>query len=438
MWSMFRSAGTGRSAARWAILALLLAPLCGCGSERTSEAAGAAARPANCAATVVQTLGRVVQRVYHEGVSSERTVIAHRYIAASAALRAAVQGGDATGAQAAARALLASGHMTNLLVSRSGQKLAEAGGPALAPLQGTLLGAGGTPIASYVTSVWSDAGFLAESRGISESLIALQQGSRSVGGSLQLPSGELPANGTLALARGPAPHGEYRFTSFPGSAFPSGTLRVYVLRSVASTAPLCGASAADTTVNTLSRIANRIYTGEAGRRTIPQIRRVQRNPALLEAVARRDPAATAAAVGTLLHQHIVRMRVYATPPGGQSGASTRSGSGGLLLADVGGPYVLAPVTALLRLHGRTIGTVVLSIQDDEGYLRLTRRLAGLRVLMYMGGRLVKNSLGPSPGAVPASGSYSYRGNSYRVYTLHGRAFPSGPLTVRVLIPIPYT
>jgi hypothetical protein len=432
MWWMALSAATGRSAARWATLALLLTPLCGCGSEHTSEAAGAAATPADCAATVVQTLGRVVQRVYHEGVSSERTVIAHRYIAASAALRAAVQGGDAAGAQAAARALLATGRLTNLLVSRSGQTLAEAGGPALAPLRGTLLGAGGVPIGSYVTSVWSDAGFLAESRGISESLIALRLGSGSVGGSLELPAGELPANGTLVLARGPAPHGEYRFTSFVGSAFPSGTLRVYVLRSAGSTAPLCGASAADTTLNTLSRIAKRIYAGEAGRRTVPQIRRVQRNRALLEAVARRDPAATATAVGILLHQHIVRMRVYATPPG------AHSASGGLLLADVGGPYVLAPVTAPLRLHGRTIGTVVLSIQDDEGYLRLTRRLVGLRVLMYMGERLVKNSLGPSPGTVPASGSYSYRGNSYRVYTVHGRAFPSGPLTIRVLIPIPYT
>ena len=62
---------------------------------------------------------------------------------------------------------------------------------------------------------------------------------------------------------------------------------------------------------------------------------------------------------------------------------------------------------------------------------------GLRVLMYMGSSLVKNSLGPSPGTVPDSGAYSYRGSSYRVYTLHAHAFPSGPLTIRVLIPVPY-
>jgi hypothetical protein len=61
------------------------------------------------------------------------------------------------------------------------------------------------------------------------------------------------------------------------------------------------------------------------------------------------------------------------------------------------------------------------------------------VLMYMspGNQLVKNSLGPLPGYVPASGSYTYRGNSFRVFTVHADEFPSGPLTIRVLVPLPY-
>jgi hypothetical protein len=109
--------------------------------------------------------------------------------------------------------------------------------------------------------------------------------------------------------------------------------------------------------------------------------------------------------------------------------------------------VLAPVSAPLRLHGRTIGSFVLSIQDDEGYLRLAHRLAGLDVLMYMNPthtgsagkqELVKNSLGPNPGSVPASGPYSYHGHRFRVITVNAKAFPSGPLTIRVLIPIPYS
>ena len=60
------------------------------------------------------------------------------------------------------------------------------------------------------------------------------------------------------------------------------------------------------------------------------------------------------------------------------------------------------------------------------------------VLMYMDGALVKNSLGPSPGSVPESGSYSYRGRRFEVFTLHAGAFPSGALPVRVLVPIPYS
>jgi hypothetical protein len=39
--------------------------------------------------------------------------------------------------------------------------------------------------------------------------------------------------------------------------------------------------------------------------------------------------------------------------------------------------------------------------------------------------------------VPTSGAYRYRGHTFRVFTLHVRAFPSGPLRIVVLIPIPY-
>ena len=112
--------------------------------------------------------------------------------------------------------------------------------------------------------------------------------------------------------------------------------------------------------------------------------------------------------------------------------------GGRLLRDVGGPDVLAPVSGVLGAGGRTIGTFVLSIQDDEGYMRLVRRLGGMRMLMYAGQKLVKNSLGAAPGTVPESGSYAYRGGLFRTFTLRASAFPSGPLRIQVLVPIPYS
>jgi hypothetical protein len=308
--------------------------------------------------------------------------------------------------------------MPNLRVTRGAQTLADVGGPALAPLRGTILGPRGAPVGSYLTSVWSDSGFLAESDGIGEGVVALRAHGRSIAGSFALPAKALPPTGTLE-----SDHVRYRYTSFPAKAYPSGSLRVYLLKSARSTGAFCGRTSEDTLVNTIGHVARLIYAGEAGHRTLAQVQRVQSDPALLSAVARRDPVATKLAVQGLLTQHIVRLRVSA---------------GGRLLSDVGGPYVLAPVQGTLRLGGRTIGSFVLSIQDDEGYLRLTRRLVGLNVLMFMRSHLVKNSLGPAPGSVPDGGSYRYRGRRFRVLTLHVSAFPSGPLTIKVLVPIPYS
>jgi hypothetical protein len=422
------------ASAAWAlVLVTAVTVIGGCGkgagggssAHSSAVVAGAPAGHTTCAQTVLDVLGRVARRIYRQGVSSERTRSAAHLIAASAGLREAVERGDAAGTQAAARALVAAGHMTNLRVIRAGKVLADVGGPAVTPLHGTLRGAAGQPLAGYLTSVWSDEGLLAETNGVTGSRVALRVGGHSVGGSLALPPGRLPAEGALSY-RGQ----RYQYTSFGGTQYPAGHLRVYLLKPVSAMSSLCGATPEDTVVNTLSRIANLIYAGEGGRRTLPQVRRVQEDQPLLQAIAARNAPAAKAAIEALLTEHIVRLRVI-----------TDAG----VLSDVGGPFVLAPVTAPVKLGNRTIGRLVLSIQDDEGYLRLTKRLVGLRVLMYMspthpGGalQLVKNSLGPSPGSVPASGAYEYRGQRFRVFTLNARAFPSGPLTIRVLVPLPYS
>jgi len=189
----------------------------------------------------------------------------------------------------------------------------------------------------------------------------------------------------------------------------------------------CGASTQATVAAVDAAATTDIYGNElAGTEVSLDLAQIAGSAELLNAVAADSRSATLTAVKHIVYHpswHIVRLRVSA---------------GHTLLSDVGGPYVLAPVSAPLRVGRRTIGSFVLSIQDDEGYKRLAGRLAGLKVLMYMSSKLVKNSLGPSPGAVPASGHYSYRGHDFRVLTIDARAFPSGPLTIRVLIPIPYS
>jgi hypothetical protein len=429
---MFSRMATLLSAKRAALaLALLVALTIGyvasvAGGSDDPQLGGTAS---TCGATVVQALSQVTQRVYDEGVSSERTEIAKRLIKGSQALREAIEDDDPGAAHTTAQALLAGGHVTNLTVLRDGNALTTVGPPgALAPLHGSILSAAGTPIASFVTSVWDDRSFLSELKGVVEGDIALREGTHSLDGSFEMPSGTLPPAGTLTK------HGTvFQYASFPAGAYPSGSLRIYLLRTADSTAHFCGATPQDTLVNTLSRVAALIYAGEGGPHALVQVHNAQQNSALLQAVAERNPVATRKAVVGLVydHSHIVRLRVSA---------------GGHLLADVGGPYVLAPVSAPLRLHGKQIGELTLSIQDDEGYLRLARRLVGLDVLMYMNPtsahpELVKNSLGPGVAgfsSVPASGIYRYRGHSYRVFTIDARAFPAGKLRIRVLIPIPYT
>jgi len=423
-----------------------------------------------CSQAVLGALGDVADNVYREGVSSARTASALSMITHSIPLREAIERDEPRAVRTAAQALIASGHMTDLIVTSTttgpgtgpgtssgtgpvpspdpgpgtagpakngnGRVLTDAGpAGALAPLHGSILGATGAPIASFVASVWADEGFLDETNGIAEGLTVLRAHGHTVAGSLALPTGALPAAGELTV-KGT----DYRYTSFAAGAYPTGNpLRVYLFRSVSSIAPLCAHTPTGTIVNTVSRVARLIYDGEIGASALKQMRRVQHNQPLLRAVAAREPEATRLAIDKLLNEHIVRIRVTV---------------GGQLLSDVGGPHVLAPVRAPLRLAGKTIGEVTISIQDDLGYLLLAQRLAGLRVVMYADPTPAGSTAEPLPGStrpqvvmssfqtppaqIPAAGSLRYRGHDYRVYTLHAEAFPSGPLRIAVLIPIPYS
>lgn len=416
-------------------LMLLPATLTGCVS-RTLEAKPAAHVVAvgsrepvgvsrECSSAVLETLASVAERVYHEGVLSERTGSARYLITSSRALREAVETGDRQAAGAAARALLRTGHLTNVMLTQGRRTLVSVGGPAIAPLRGTLTSLRGAPLAGYETSVWADSSFLTELGGITHGLVALRSGDRNVGGSPWLPQRALAASGSLTRAGA-----SYRYTSFTVAAYPSGTVRVYLSMPTTTIASLCGRTREDTTVNTLERVAELIYDSETGEIAERQLRRVEHDEPLLQAVAHASPQAARRAIDALLNEHVVRVRV-----------STRTG----VLADVGGPYVLGPVSAPLRLRGQTLGSVTLSIQDDEGYARLMRRLAGLYVLVYADPqhpRLVKDSVAegrfaPALSALPASGPFTHEGRSYRILTVHAVAFPSGPLVIRVLVPSPY-
>jgi len=187
----------------------------------------------------------------------------------------------------------------------------------------------------------------------------------------------------------------------------------------------CGPRSASVIAAVDTAVARRIYAQElASPEVSADIRHVTSSSALLAAVAQGSAAAAHRAVHALVytpHWHIVRLRVLRA---------------GKLLADVGGPYIIAPVSGALRVHGRTIGEYVLSVQDDEGYVKLVTRFIGVPVDLYRGSRVVMGTLRPAPGPPAAGATARIGGRAYLASVFAARAFPAGVLHVALLVASP--
>ncbi len=182
------------------------------------------------------------------------------------------------------------------------------------------------------------------------------------------------------------------------------------------------ANAAATVEAIQGAVAKRIYKDElTGTETVQDVARVRSYAPLIGALERDETAGVQAAVGALVykpHWHIVRLRVL---------------RGGRVLADVGGPHVIAPVDGTLRAHGRTLGRYVISVQDDLGYVKLVTRFIGVPIELYQHGSAVMGTL-PAPPPAPAQGAQvQLGGRSYLVTNLPAQAFPSGPLQASLFV-----
>jgi hypothetical protein len=196
----------------------------------------------------------------------------------------------------------------------------------------------------------------------------------------------------------------------------------------ALTAPAqhCGRAAPETLAQTVGWVAKQIYYGEvSSSRTEADRRQVEGYAPLLRAVAGDHREATRAAVTQLVysHTHIVRLRVI---------------RGSELLADVGGPYVLAPLGGTLRLHGRVVGHYLLSVQDDLGYVKIETHFIGAPLVMRIAAKAVPvdGLLAPGRAAIPEHGPFGYRHVIYQAYSFDAGVFPSGLLRISVLVPLP--
>ena len=164
--------------------------------------------------------------------------------------------------------------------------------------------------------------------------------------------------------------------------------------------------------------AGHIYAGELrGAETRADISHVTGSPALLSAMAASNPRAVRAAVHGLVYAprwHIVRLRVL---------------KAGRVLADVGGPYIIAPVTGTLKWHGRTVGSYVMSVQDDVGFVKLVSRFIGAPIDIYRNGSFLMGTLKPAPRAVSTGATVTIAGSTYRTNVMQAGAFPSGSLEI---------
>jgi hypothetical protein len=152
------------------------------------------------------------------------------------------------------------------------------------------------------------------------------------------------------------------------------------------------------------------YYETKGAKLFQQLRRIARDGVLLDALSRGDLAGAQAAAEAQLTSpvnhlaHVTRIAV------------TR-GSRVLVNATVNsdGAFVVAPGTRELRLHGHLLGTLLVSLQDVTGFVKLVHKLSGAEVVVRGAGGRVRTSLGAAAEVrLPSSGHVTIAERRYLV------------------------
>jgi hypothetical protein len=215
-----------------------------------------------------------------------------------------------------------------------------------------------------------------------------------------------------------------------GAAAGSGASRPSVSRShtypVALSAPATDVSRRLPNAIALARA---VYANEInGGRVHADMRLLASDAALLEALARGDLVAAHAEAWRVMtsnrQQHITRVGVV---------------RGGHVLVNAvwngNGTFVAAPLARAIALHGRSLGTLLVSVQDIIGYVKLTHKLTGDEIVVRGSSGQVRASLpAAARAALPGSGEVKIGATRYRVGSFHVAGWADEPLTVWVLQP----
>jgi hypothetical protein len=161
---------------------------------------------------------------------------------------------------------------------------------------------------------------------------------------------------------------------------------------------------------------------------LQQLGRIARDGVLLDALRRGDVAGAQAEADDQLRSpgnhfaHVTRI-------------SVARGSRVLVNATVNsdGVFVVAPGSRVLRSHGRPLGTLLVSIQDVTGYVKVVHDLTGADVVARGASGRVRISRGaPAVGRLPLSGNVTIAGRRYFVRSFHEVGWGHEPLTVWIL------
>lgn len=177
------------------------------------------------------------------------------------------------------------------------------------------------------------------------------------------------------------------------------------------------------------KVAKASYDSETkGRVLHRQLARIARDGILLNALIRGDVAAAQAEANAQL-----------SSPGNHFAHVTRigvaRGSRVLVNATVNadGVFVVAPGSRVLRSRGRVLGTLLVSIQDVTGYVKVVHDLTGATVVARGGsGRVRVSRDAPPLGRLPTSGHVTLAGRRYAVRSFHEVGWGGEPLTVWIL------
>jgi hypothetical protein len=196
--------------------------------------------------------------------------------------------------------------------------------------------------------------------------------------------------------------------------------------SSASVRTILNAQAGRTSIGATVVRAKAIYRNETEGAKLPrELRRIARDGTLLRALSRGDLAGAQAEA----HRQL-RLRLNHTAH--VTRISVIRGSRVLVNATVNsdGVFVVTPGRRLLRFHGRTLGMLLVSLQDVTGYVKLINDVTHADALVRGASGHVRTSL-PAARRVrlPARGAVTIAGRSYLTRSFREKAWGNEPLTV---------